>query len=195
MKNTDILNRIMTMLSSKVELKQMTLEDGTIIECATYEVGSDVFKVDGDTKEALPVGEYILEDGSKLYVTETGKIGEIASAETEIVEEELKETKEELGNDNPKEEEKMAEVPATLEEIVKSVMDAVMPIINDLQAKIEAMSGIETEMKEVKETLSSKIVSKPTTHKPTESKTNLSNLKVAPNLSETQARIYAMLSK
>jgi hypothetical protein len=185
----------MTMLSSKVELKQMTLEDGTIIECATYEVGSDVFKVDGDTKEALPVGEYILEDGSKLYVTETGKIGEIASAETEIVEEELKETKEELGNDNPKEEEKMAEVPATLEEIVKSVMDAVMPIINDLQAKIEAMSGIETEMKEVKETLSSKIVSKPTTHKPTESKTNLSNLKVAPNLSETQARIYAMLSK
>jgi hypothetical protein len=192
MKNTDILNRIMTLLSSKVELKQMTLEDGSIIECATYEVGADVFKVDGDEKEPLAIGEYILEDGSKLYVTEVGKIGEIASAETEIVEEELAVVE---ASSEPKEEEKMAEVPATLEEIVKSVMDAVMPIINDLQAKVEAISGIETEMKEVKETLSSKIVSKPTTHKPTESKTNLSNLNVAPNLSETQARIYAMLSK
>lgn len=192
MKNTDILNRIMTLLSSKVELKQMTLEDGSIIECSTYEVGADVFKVDGDEKEPLEIGEYILEDGSKLYVTETGKIGEIASAETEIVEEELAVVE---ASSEPKEEEKMAEVPATLEEIVKSVMDAVMPIINDLQAKVEAISGIETEMKEVKETLSSKIVSKPTSHKPTESKTNLSNLNVAPNLSETQARIYAMLSK
>jgi len=193
MKNTDILNRIMTLLStSKVELKQMTLKDGSMIECGTYEVGSDVFKVDGENKEPLEVGEYILEDGSKLYVTETGKIGEIASAETEIVEEEMAQV--EAGYDS-KDEEKMAEVPATLEEIVKSVMDAVMPIINDLQAKIEAMSGIETEMKEVKETLSSKIVSKPTTHKPVENKTNLSNLNVAPNTSATQARIYAMLSK
>lgn len=189
MKNTDILNRIMTMLSTKVELKQMTLKDGSIIECSTYEVGSDVFKVDGENKEPLEVGEYILEDGSKLYVTETGKIGEIASAETEIVEEEMAEVP------APAEEEKMAEVPATLEEIVKSVMDAVMPIINDLQAKVEAISGIETEMKEVKETLSSKIVSKPTSHKPVESKTKLSMIDVAPNTSATQARIYAMLSK
>lgn len=192
MKNTDILNRIMTMLSSKVELKQMTLEDGSKIECGTYEVGSDVFLIDGEEKKPLEVGEYTLEDGSKLYVTETGKIGEIASAETEVVEEEMAEVEAVC---EPKDEEKMAEVPATLEEIVKSVMDAVMPIINDLQAKVEAISGIETEMKEVKETLSSKIVSKPTTHKPVESKTNLSNLNVAPNTSATQARIYAMLSK
>ena len=192
MKNTDILNRIMTMLSSKVELKQMALEDGSIIEVASYEVGSDVFLIDGEEKKPLEVGEYTLEDGSKLYVTETGKIGEIASAETEIVEEEMAQVE---ASTEPKDEEKMAEVPATLEEIVKSVMDAVMPIINDLQAKVEAISGIETEMKEVKETLSSKIVSKPTTHKPVESKTNLSNLNVAPNTSATQARIYAMLSK
>ena len=188
MKNTDILNRIMTMLSTKVELKQMSLEDGTIIECATYEVGSDVFKVDGDEKEPLKVGEYTMEDGSKLYVTETGKIGEIASAETEIVEEELKEAKDEMGYDKTEDEEKMAEVPATLEEIVKSVMDAVMPIINDLQAKIEAMSGIETEMKEVKETLSSKIVSKPTSHKPVEKV----ELKSAQN--NPQSLIFARLA-
>lgn len=192
MKNTDILNRIMTMLSTKVELKQVTLKDGSIIECSTYEVGSDVFLIDGEEKKPLEVGEYILEDGSKLYVTETGKIGEIASAETEIVEEELAVVE---TSSEPKEEEKLAEVPATLEEIVKSVMDAVMPIINDLQAKVEAISGIETEMKEVKETLSSKIVSKPTTHKPVESKTKLSMIDVAPNTSATQARIYAMLSK
>jgi hypothetical protein len=185
MKNTDILNRIMTLLSSKVELKQMTLQDGSMIECSTYEVGADVFKVDGEVKEPLEVGEYILEDGSKLYVTEAGKIGEIASAETEIVEEEMAEVEAEC---MPKEEEKMAEVPATLEEIVKSVMDAVMPIINDLQAKVEALSGVETEMKEVKETLSSKIVSKPTTHKPVE-KVELKSESTSP-----QSLIFARLA-
>ena len=185
MKNTDILNRIMTMLSTKVELKQMTLEDGSIIECGSYEVGSDVFKIDGEEKEPLEVGEYTLEDGSKLYVTETGKIGEIASAETEVVEEEMAEVEAVC---EPKDEEKMAEVPATLEEIVQSVMDAVMPLINDLQAKVEAMSGVETEMKEVKETLSSKIVSKPTTHKPVE-KTELKSAQ-----KNEQSLIFARLA-
>jgi hypothetical protein len=184
MKNTDILNRIMTMLSTKVELKQMTLKDGSVIECSTYEVGSDVFKIDGENKEPLEVGEYIMEDGSKFIVTETGKIGEMVSAE--IDEEEMKKAKEEMGKSE--DEEKMAQVPATIEEIVQSVMDAVMPLINDLQAKIEAMSGIETEMKEVKEKLSSQIVSKPTIHKPTEEV----ELKSAQN--NPQALIFARLA-
>jgi hypothetical protein len=82
----------------------------------------------------------------------------------------------------------MAEVPATLEEIVQSVMDAVMPLINDLQAKVEAMSGIETEMKEVQEKLSSQIVTKPTIHKPIEKV----ELKSAQN--DPQALIFARLA-
>lgn len=182
MKNTDILNRIMTMLSTKVELKQMTLKDGSVIECSTYEVGSDVFKIDGENKEPLEIGEYIMEDGSKLYVTEVGKIGEIASAQTEIVEEEMAQVP------APTDEEKMAQVPATLEEIVQSVMDAVMPLINDLQAKVEAMSGIETEMKEVQEKLSSQIVTKPTIHKPIE------KVELKSTQNDPQALIFARLA-
>lgn len=182
MKNTDILNRIMTLLSSKVELKQMTLQDGSIIECSTYEAGSDVFKIDGENKEPLEIGEYIMEDGSKLYVTETGKIGEIASAQTEGVEKEM------AKDAAPADEEKMAQVPATLEEIVQSVMDAVMPLINDLQAKVEAMSGIETEMKEVQEKLSSQIVTKPTIHKPIE------KVELKSTQNDPQALIFARLA-
>lgn len=188
MKNTDILNRIMTLLNKKVELEKASLENGSEIEFDSLVVGADVFLVDGENKTPLEIGDHILADGTILTVAEVGKIGEISSPEAEVAEEEV-----EAEEVMPKEEEKkMAEVPATLEEIVMAVLDAVQPKIDDLQAKIDAMSGVQSEMKE---TLSSKIVKKPLTHKPAEEKVSLANIKVAPNTSSTEARIFAMLSR
>jgi len=89
MKNTDILSRINALLSRKVELAQMTLDNGTVVEAESFEVGADIFAIDGENKTPLEVGEYILEDGTKLYITEIGKIGELAAAETEVAEEEM----------------------------------------------------------------------------------------------------------
>lgn len=187
MKNTDILNRIMTLLNKKVELEKASLENGSEIEFDSLVVGADVFLVDGENKTPLEIGDHILADGTILTVTEVGKIGEIATPEAEVAEGEVE------AEEMPKEEEeKMAEVPATLEEIVMAVLDAVQPKIDDLQAKIDAMSGVQSEMKE---TLSSKIVKKPLTHKPAEEKVSLANIKVAPNTSSTEARIFAMLSR
>lgn len=177
MKNTEILNRINALLNRKVKLEQQTLENGTVVEADAFEVGKPIFAIDGESKEPLGIGEYIMADGSILYVTEIGIIGEIASASTE---------------EKEGEEVAMAEVPATLEEILTAVVDAIQPKLDDLQAKIDALTGTSTEMKE---TLS-KVAKKPLTHKPSEEKkVELSKLNVGVNVSNTEARIMAMLSK
>ena len=175
MKNTEILNRINALLNRKVKLEQMTLENGTVIEAEVFEVGQPIFAIDGENKTPLEVGEYIMADGSTLYVTEVGVIGEIKMADAEEVEA------------KKKKEVAMADVPATLEEILTAVVDAIQPKLDELQAKIDALAGGQVEMKE---TLSKTIARKPLTHKPTELKKQKLELKS----NDVQARIFAQLS-
>lgn len=192
MKNTDILSRINALLSKKIELEQQTLENGTVVEADSFAVGEPIFAIDGENKTPLEVGEYVMADGTKLYVTEIGIIGEFEALnydEKEVVEEELStEVVEETLTETIVEE--LAEVPPTIEEVIAKVMEAVQPKIDELQAKIDELSGGQTEMKE---TLSSVSATKPTIHKPRE-KVKMSEVKVGVNTSATQARIFAMLS-
>lgn len=180
MKNTEILNKINALLNRKVKLEQMTLENGTVIEAEVFEVGQPIFAIDGENKTPLEVGEYIMADGSTLYVTEIGIIGEIAMKSTEKAEGEVEAGKKKKGYD-------MAEVPATLEEIVTAVVDAMQPKLDELQAKIDALTGGQVAMKE---TLSKVSANKPLTHKPTEAKREKLELKS----NDVQARIFAQLS-
>lgn len=166
MKNTDILSRINALLSKKIELEQQTLENGTVVEADSFAVGEPIFAIDGETKTPLEVGEYIMADGTKLYVTEIGVIGELATAETEIVEEEMStETATETETQTVVEE--LAEVPPTIEEIVMACVDALKPKMDEMQSQIDMLTGSQTEMKA---TLSSVSANKPTTHKPNETK-------------------------
>lgn len=180
MKNTEILSKINALLGRNVKLEQQVLENGTVVEADSFEVGQQIFAIDGENKEPLGVGEYVMADGSKLYVTEIGVIGEIASPSTEESEDELKSKKDK--------EVEMAEVPATLEEILTALVDAIQPKLDEMQAKIDALSGGQTAMKEQ---LSS-TASKHTVHKPTELKST-AKVEVASN--DVQARIFAQLSK
>ena len=184
MKNTDILNRINALLAKKVKLASETLADGSVIEADAFEVGADIFLVDGGNKKPLAVGEYILANGDVLSILEVGKIGEISNSASEVIEE--VDAKEELAEEPIVEEEKMADVPSTLEEVLAAVMESIKPMIDDLQAKIDAMAEAHSNMKEK---LSATVVSK-TTHKPSNGKVALSNV----NKSSTEARIMAMLS-
>jgi hypothetical protein len=191
MKNTDILSRINALLSRNVKLEQQTLDNGTVVEADAFAVGEPIFAIDGDNKEPLEVGSYLMADGNTLEVYEIGKIGEIASAvaeegETEMAAETAVETVEEVI-----EEVVLAEVPATMEEILSAVMEAVQVKLDELQNKIDAMMGAQTEMKA---TLSSTVSKKPLTHKPTETKVNLTKSNSGKNLSDTEARIMAALS-
>ena len=97
------------------------------------------------------------------------------SAETEEVE---------AGYDKKKKEE-MAEVPATLEEILTAVVDAIQPKLDEMQAKIDALGGATTEMKA---TLSTEKARKPLTHKPTQ------KVELKSNSLDPQSIIFAKLA-
>jgi hypothetical protein len=198
MKNTEILSRINALLRRNVKLEQQTLDNGTVIEADSFEVGMPVFAIDGDNREPLEVGSYLLADGTTLEVYEIGMIGELAapSAEAEEVEmstEPEEETTEEAPAEEvaPETEVELEAVPATLEEILTKVMEALEPKMEELKSKLDALAAYQTEMKA---TLSS-VSKKATVHKPADTKVNLGKANTGKNISNTEARIMAALSK
>lgn len=197
MKNTEILSRINALLRRNVKLEQQTLDNGTVIEADSFEVGMPVFAIDGENKTPLEIGSYLLADGTTLEVYEIGMIGELASPAAEVGETEMsaepeEETKEEAPAEEvaPETEVELEAVPATLEEILTKVMESLQPKMDELQAKIDACMGKQMEMKE---TLSS-VSKKATVHKPADSKVNLGKANTGKNISSTESRIMAALS-
>jgi ElaB/YqjD/DUF883 family membrane-anchored ribosome-binding protein len=197
MKNTEILSRINALLRRNVKLEQQTLDNGTVIEADSFEVGMPVFAIDGDNREQLEVGSYLLADGTTLEVYEIGKIGELASPAAEAEEVEMssepeEETTEEAPAEEvaPETEVELEAVPATLEEILTKVMEALEPKMEELKAKIDALGAYQTEMKA---TLSS-VSKKASVHKPADTKVNLGKANTGKNISNTEARIMAALS-
>lgn len=84
-KAQQILKEVKTLLGMEIKLAQMKLEDGvTTIEAEVFEAGYSVGIVTEEGIVAMPVGEYALEDGKVLVVTEEGIIGEIKEAEAEV---------------------------------------------------------------------------------------------------------------
>jgi hypothetical protein len=165
MKATEILSKIKTYLgedtadivndieqTQEVKLAQAKLDNGTVLEAEAFESGNEVFIVSDDEKVAVPVGEYLMEDGQILVVSEEGIIGEIKSEEAKEEEEEV-EASEEI-------EEVEAEY-ATKEELaeVKSMLEEIKAMID----KKEEMSEVE---EQVKEELSETPASEPITHNP-----------------------------
>lgn len=193
MKNTDILSKINALLSRTVKLEQQTLENGTVIEADTFAVGEAVYAVDGDNKEPLEVGSYLMADGvTVIEVYEIGKIGELSTKEVEEEVEMAAETpSEEVAEAT--EEVVLAEEPVTMAQ-VKEVMAEVQTQIDELKAKIEEMKGYQKEAEELKATLSSVPAQKPLKHKPTENKQLLSKLSNPVNTSNTEAMIFARLA-
>ena len=182
MKATEILSKIKTYLgedtadivenieqSQVVELAQAKLENGTVLEAEAFEAGNEIFILTDDEKVAVPVGEYTMEDGQILVVSEEGIIGEIKSESQE--EEKEVEASEEV--EEQLEEEVEAKY-ATKEELaeVKSLVEEIKTMIE----KKEEMSEVE---EQVKEELSETPATEAITHNP-EPKKQV-NLKFAQN--------------
>jgi hypothetical protein len=180
MKATEILSKIKTYLgedtadivenieqSQVVELAQAKLENGTVLEAEAFEAGNEIFILTDDEKVAVPVGEYTMEDGKILVVSEEGLIGEIKSAEQEEEVEASEEVEEQL-------EEEVEAKYATKEELaeVKSLVEEIKTMIE----KKEEMSEVE---EQVKEELSETPATEAITHNP-EPKKQV-NLKFAQN--------------
>lgn len=81
------INKIKTLLGLEIKLEQMKLENGTILEAEAFEAGAEIFIVNEEDRIAVPMGEYMLEDGKVLIIAEDGIIGEIKDAEEAPTEE------------------------------------------------------------------------------------------------------------
>ena len=175
-----MLNQVKNLLGvelTDVQLAELKLQNGTVLEAESFESGKEVFIKTEDENVALPVGEYELEDNKILVVEEEGVIKEIKNAEHEEDE------------DKDKEKEDMRYV--TREEFRKE-MDELKEHINKMMdhkdKEKEKMSSEEVslavtevlnEEAQLKEELS-KPASAPIKHNPEEEKT-VSRFKFAQN--------------
>ena len=142
----NVINQIKELLGMEVKLATMKLSDGvTILEAEMFEAGNEVFVVAEDQKIALPVGEYELEDGKILVVSEEGMIAEIKEMEAEVEEEVQPEAEVEV--EVEAEAEAPRDIKKTVESIVKetffSEMEALKLENEELKAKLEMFSKVE----------------------------------------------------
>lgn len=213
MKATEILKRFDAFLSKEeskeVKLAQMKLENGTVIEAEEFKEGEAVFIVTEDEKVPLPIGEYVMEGGAILVVTEEGIIGgakeEVAEEEEEVEVEAEAETKEPKKvvestvkethfEEEVKEEEVKEEVEAayaTKEELGAAV-DEIKAMIEDLKNPKKEEEEEMQESEELKAELS-KPASKPFKHNPEANKT-LKKKNFAKQQGGTMSRVLNRIS-
>lgn len=84
-----VINEIKTLLGMEVNLSQMKLENGTVIEAEAFEPDMAVFIVNEEDRIAMPEGEYLLEDGMLLKVEVEGVIASIEMPEEVMPEPEM----------------------------------------------------------------------------------------------------------
>ena len=143
MKEIDMLNQIKETLGielsdQKVKLATMTLENGTEIEAESFESGQQVFIVsDSEDSVPLPIGEYTLESGEMLSVTEEGIIGEIKEAGSEEpAEEEASEV--EASEDDAAEKVKSEETTHKVDYATKEEVENLSSMITEIKTMLEA---------------------------------------------------------
>ena len=136
-----MLNQIRTLLKIEVKLEEMKLENGTVVSAETFEKGSEIFIVTDDEKVAMPVGEYILEDGRLVIVEAEGMIADVREVSDEVPAKETKEGEEitEDLEDETVETEVPAEVATEIEAIIEAVVEVIAPVIEEVKSEIEEL--------------------------------------------------------
>ena len=152
-----MLNEIKTLLNIEVKLEEQKLENGTVVSAEAFEKGKEIFIVTDDEKVAMPVGEYILEDGRLLVVEAEGLIADVRDVSDEVP------AKEEEETEDLEEEVKEEMSYATKEELAE-----VKTMVEEIKAMLEPKEEMSEEVKEeiveeVKEELSAV---KPIKHNP-----------------------------
>ena len=79
-----MLNEIKTLLNIEVKLEEQKLENGTVVSAEAFEKDNEIFIVTDDEKVAMPVGEYILEDGRLVVVEAEGMIADVREVSDEV---------------------------------------------------------------------------------------------------------------
>jgi len=169
MKSTEMLSQIKTLLNIEVKLEETKLENGTIVSAESFEKDKEIFIVTDDENEkvAMPVGEYLLEDGRLVVVEQEGLIADVREVSDEVPAKETEEG-EEITSDLAEEEDEVVETDlyATKEELGK-----VIDMIQEIKAMIDGKEDMSEEgantlkSRTVKEEFS-EAASKPFKHNP-----------------------------
>ena len=198
MKSTEILSKIKTFLGDeakveesveetqleaqeeiqeevKVELAQAKLENGTIVESESFKAGDEIFIVTDDEKVAMPVGEYMMEDGKLLVVEEEGII-----ADYRVVSDDVPQKEDQIEEKEELDEEAAVYDWAGMEKRIKNLEDA----IADLKSKMGEKEDFEKVEEQVKQELSETPAAEPISHNP-EMEDKKINLKYAQNRKQT----------
>ena len=136
-----MLNQIRTLLKIEVILEEMKLENGTVVSAETFEKGSEIFIVTDDEKVAMPVGEYILEDGRLVIVEAEGMIADVREVSDEVPAKETKEGEEITEDlaDETVETEVPEEVVQEVEAIIEAVVEVIAPVIEEVKSEVEEL--------------------------------------------------------
>ena len=157
-----MLNQIRTLLNIEVRLEEMKLENGTVVSAETFEKGSEIFIVTDDEKVAMPVGEYILEDGRLVVVEAEGMIADVREVSDEVPAKETEDLEEVIETEVPE------EVVQEVEAIIEAVVEVIAPVIEEVKEEIEMLkkkfSDMDVKEEEKKEELSA--ARKPIKHNP-----------------------------
>ena len=142
----EIVKKICVALGIEVKLEQMKLNDGiTVIEADSFEPNNEVFIITEDEQRIpMPVGEYVVENGMIVVVTQEGVIAEVK--EQEAPKEEVEEVK--APEEEMKKEEKMidkATVKKTVESMVKETF------FSEMESLKEENERLKTELAQMQE--------------------------------------------
>jgi len=164
-------NQVKALLGYQVNLAQMKLEDGiTVIEAEQFEPEYSVGIVTADGLVAMPVGEYVLEDGKILVVEVEGIIKEVKEAEAEAeVEVEVEASPEEVVAPEM-EAEPVAPAPQA-KRIVESVsketfFEEIEKIRAEFASQIEELKAVKVELEAAKLELEEMPAAEPIAYNP-----------------------------
>ena len=142
-----MLNQIKTLLNIEVKLEEMKLENGTIVSAESFEKNKELFIVTDDEKVAMPVGEYLLEDGRLIVVEEEGTIADVREVSDEVPAKEEEETTEDL-EEKKESEETYAEESDMMKDMmgrIQNLEDAIADLKDDKKDRMEDVEEVKEE--------------------------------------------------
>jgi hypothetical protein len=152
---SNVLTEIKRLLGMEIQLEQMTLDNGTVIEAEVFEAGQAVFIVNGEDRVALPVGDYILDNGMILVIAVEGEIAEIK--EPAPAQEEAPEVEVEV---------EQAAEPTAPKKVIESTVKESHFSKEDVDALKSEIEALKTELASIKEVKEVELSAQPLTHNP-----------------------------
>ena len=215
MKANDMLNKIKTIIGGielteevrEVELAEMKLQNGTVVEAEEFKKGEAIFIKSDDERIAMPVGEYVLEDGKLLVVEEEGIIADMRDVSDDVPakEEDMKkDIKEELAEEAAVYDwEGMEKRIKNLEDAIADLKEDKVDAPEDVEATEELSEETKEEVKselseeEIKENVDVELsaeVAEPVKHNPEATNESKFTLKKTNYPKTLQQRIYEKLN-